>query len=51
MEGHLDVGSSKISVLIIINTINIKATTHINIPKNDASANGAVENPIIPSKE
>ena len=51
MDGHPEVGSPKTSVLIMINTMKINATMHINIPKKDASASGAVENPIIPSKE
>ena len=36
---------------IIIKIIKINATTHINIPKKEARASGAVEKAIIPSKE
>ena len=48
-DGHTLVGSLKISVLIIINIINIKAINNINIPISDAIANGAVEKATIPS--
>ena len=48
-DGHPLVGSLKISVLIIINIINIKAINNISIPISDAIANGAVEKATIPS--
>ena len=50
-DGQPEVGSPKINVLIMIKTINKNAMTHIKMPKKEASANGAVEKPIIPSKE
>ena len=51
MEGQPEVGSPKIKVFIMINMINKNATIHIKIPKKDARAKGAVEKPMIPSKE
>ena len=51
IDGQPEVGSPKIKVFIIIKIIKKNATIHIKIPKKDASANGAVEKPIIPSQE
>ena len=51
IDGHPEVGSPNINVLTIMNMIKKKATIHMNIPKKDASAKGAVEKPMIPSNE
>lgn len=51
IDGHPEVGSPNIKVLTMINMMNRNAITHIKIPKKEASANGAVEKAMIPSKE